>query len=77
MSEARQTWCARCRWPGRAEFLVGTFTTDARAPDHEARQAAMREWADTMGAILPQDVAPPELLALIPGAVVFIPREAT
>ncbi len=74
MSEAHQTWCARCAWPGREPFLVGTFSTPARAPLQEARETAIAEWRAFMGAILPEDTAAPEVLELIPGAILFIPR---
>lgn len=71
---ATQTWCARCAWPGRKPFLVGTFTTDARAGHEVARNAAIAEWRETMADILPLDASPPELLALIPGAITFQPE---
>lgn len=71
----KQTWCALCQWPGRKPFLVGTFITDAREPDQVAREKAIAEWRETMGEILPIDVPPPELIRLIPGAIIFHPRE--
>lgn len=75
MRDFKQTWCAKCCWPGRAPFLVGTFFTDFGTPDQEAREAAIAQYRETMGEILPLNVPPPELLELIPGAIIFHPRD--
>jgi hypothetical protein len=75
MRDAKQTWCAICQWPGRAKFLVGTFVTDFGTPDQEAREAALRQWASTMQSILPLEVAPPEVIELVPGAIIYVERK--
>lgn len=68
-----RTWCARCRYPGRQHFLVGTVGLAPDAPMHEVESALLAELAR----ILPIGTPVPEIVQLLPGEIVFVPEEGT
>ena len=74
MSSAVRIWCALCQWPDREPFLVGSFPTPARGSDQEARDGAIAAWRESMGRILPADVPLPDVVRLIPGAIILVPE---
>lgn len=55
-------WCALCRYPGMAEFMLGTV---AATGEEHARRELARLWAE----ISPHPM--PEILAVMPGQLVF------
>lgn len=63
-----RTWCARCQFPGKTEFLFGTVTTLR----NEGEEVARRAIATELTKVLP---TMPEILALLPGMLVFLPEE--
>lgn len=62
MSAPTRHWCARCQYPGRAEFLLGTVQAEGH---EEARAKLLRLWDETIPHPAPPRVDP------IPGELVF------
>jgi hypothetical protein len=69
-----QTWCARYQWPGRKPFIFGTVAL-ARAPQHEVEAALRAEFTRRMMSILPDGMPLPDLLQLLPGALILVGPE--
>ena len=61
------SWCARCQFPGREPFLFGTVFTERG----EGEERALALLLELLGRHLP---TLPEIVAVIPGAVVFCGR---
>ena len=64
MADHRRSWCARCQYPGLKPFIAGTVIVAGLREESEARpamEAMLRRILPTM----------PEILAMIPGALVF------
>lgn len=79
MTRALCTWVGVFRWPGKAEFLFGPATIEARpgAPLHEIEAALDAEFAAAWARIMPDELPRPALVNYRPGTLVFIPEETT
>lgn len=59
----RRAWCARVRFPGKRSFLFGTVF--ASREESEARPMMLAHLAEAFPDL-------PEIVAMIPGTVVFV-----
>lgn len=71
MNRHRQSWVAECQWNGRKQFWCGTFFTDASDGIESARREASKTAVDFFRDILPVEVAPPDHIRLVPGALIL------
>jgi hypothetical protein len=59
-----RSWCGRGQYPGLKPFVFGTIVLDAKAKDHEVRQALDDLWFS----LIP--FSPPDYVP-VPGALFF------
>ena len=63
-----RAWCAKVKYPGLKEFILGTVVLDARATHQEVCRALSELWADF-------SPHPEPSIEPIPGALFFQPEE--
>lgn len=72
---AMRPWCARFQWPGKKPFLVGTVFLPRKTMQHELEAALQAAFDEEWGEILPDHFERPKLIALLPGAIFFVPEK--
>lgn len=63
--KATQSWCARCRFKGRGEFLFGTVVLPKGARHDEVEKALVELWYGAMPCPKPDE------FDLVPGMLIF------
>lgn len=70
-----RAWCARFQWPGKEPFLFGTVLLPPDTMHHILEEELHKAFDAAWRRILPDDVPRPKLIALLPGAIFFVPED--
>ena len=73
--KAMVPWCARYQWPGKKPFVLGTVQLEHKTMQHIVEAELIKLFDKIWGEILPDKFERPRLLALLPGAIYFVPQE--
>lgn len=70
-----RAWCARYQWPGKKPFILGTVLLPRDTMQHQLEAELVKLFDEKWGDILPDHFERPQLIALLPGAIFFVPEE--
>ena len=69
--ETARAWCFTFEFKGKKPCMFGTVFCRLGAPHHEVEAACIEAWFS----VFPKTFPPPPIVKLIPGTLVFLPKE--